>query len=109
MLTIPIHIYKYIRFQRIQTIMENIGSLLRNKVIVREEEKPKRKGNPMFGMACSLQEKIGIPLPMCFKLLKKYTPQELSRLVSWWSDYPFKKANNIGLLLWKLKQLYPTK
>ena len=71
--------------------------------------KPKRKGNPFFGAACLIHEKLDLPLPMCFKLLKKHSPAELAPLVSWWKDYPYKKQNNIGLLYWKLKQLCPEK
>lgn len=88
--------------------MEPIAETIKNKKIV-VNKKPHRKGNPFYGIALDLQRKLDLPLPMCFRLLKKHTPQELAPLVSWWKDYPFKKDNNIGLLYWKLKQLHPEK
>lgn len=88
--------------------MESVRDLLKNKALV-FNTKPKRKGNPMYGLAVDLERNLDLPIAMCFKLLKKYTPQELSKLTTWWKDYPFKKSNNVGLIYWKLKQLYPNK
>jgi len=88
--------------------MESIRELLKNKKITLNN-KPQHRGNSMYGVAVDLERKLDIPISLCFRLLKKFTPMELSSLTSWWKDYPFKKANNIGLLYWKLKQLYPNK
>lgn len=66
--------------------------------------KPARHGNPMYGIALDLQREFGITLPMCFKLLKQYRRETMIAVRTWWKDYPFKRKNNIGLLIWKLKQ-----
>jgi hypothetical protein len=91
--------------------MDSLEELLKHRPLPSAQKtlKPKRKGNPFYGLAMDLERNLDLPLPMCFKLLKKYTPKELSALSTWWKDYPFKKQNNIGLLMWKLKQLYPNK
>ena len=90
--------------------MEQLREILKNhleKFVL--DDKPRRHGNPLYGIACDLQRNLSLPLSMCFRLLKKHTPQELGSLVSWWKDYPYKRENNIGLLYWKLKSLYPNK
>ncbi len=84
--------------------MEQIGLLLKNRKII-VSEKPQRRGNPLYGLAVQLQMDLGISFPMCFKLLKQHDIEILRQLTSWWRDYPFKKTNNYGLLLWKIKKL----
>lgn len=88
--------------------MESIYETLKKKKF-EINIKPRRKGNPFYGIALDLQRKLDLPLSICFQLFKKHTLKELSILVSWWGDYPFKRKNNIGLLYWKLKELYPGK
>ncbi len=87
--------------------MENLKEIISKKEF--RLKTSSRKGNPNYGVACELQKKLDIPLSICFRLLKKHTFEELQPLISWWADYLFKRKNNIGLLYWKLKQLYPEK
>lgn len=84
--------------------MDTIKSVLKDRKI-KVSTAPRRRGNPMYGMAIQMQMDLGIKLPMCFKILKQYDFELVKQLVSWWRDYPFKKDNNYGLLIWKLNQL----
>lgn len=84
--------------------MQTIGSILKDRKIVISKQ-PQRRGNPLYGLAVQLQMDLGISFPMCFKLLKQYDVELIRQLTSWWRDYPFKKKNNYGLLIWKLKKL----
>lgn len=84
--------------------MEAIGSVLSKKKIIRKDISVHR-GHRAYGPAVSLQRDLGLPLPVCFRILKAYDLELIRQLLSWWRDYPFKKQNNIGLLFWKLKKL----
>ena len=83
-----------------------INEILKNKKIKRVE-KTNRPINEKFHQALVLQEKFNLSVPIILRLMKKYNFEEIKSVYSWWADYPLKNDVNIGLLVWKLKELYP--
>jgi len=71
--------------------------------------KPSQRGSPLYGLACQLQILLDLPMSLCFRLLKKHSPEELAPLIKWWKAYAGDKENNAGLIFGQLKYLYPEK
>lgn len=84
--------------------MEKISVVIKKKKIKVRKSTTRRRGNPLYGVAMDISREFNISIGMSFKLMKTYGPKKVATVRSWWSDYPFKKKNNIGLLIWKLKQ-----
>jgi len=94
-----------------------LSGLIKMKLILKRQNekkpiaygKPSQRGSPLYGLACQLQILLDLPMSLCFRLLKKHSPEELAPLIKWWKDYPGDKENNIGLIIGQLKYLYPEK
>jgi len=84
----------------------NIKEILKNKKI-RRIDKTNRPINGKYEQALLLGKKFNIGIPVILRLMKKYSFKEITGVYSWWADYPLKYDHNIGLLVWKLKELYP--
>ena len=90
--------------------MEKISEIIKNKKIVRvvRFDKPLVSAE-RYWQALDLSKKFGIGIRIMLRLLKKYPFSQIMGIYSWWADYPLKRKENIGLLIWKLKELYPGK
>jgi len=84
----------------------NIKEILKNKKI-RRIDKTNRPVNEKYNQALLLEEKFKLNFTIFLRLMKKYSFKEISNVYSWWADYPVKEEVNVGLLVWKLKELYP--
>lgn len=85
--------------------MQQINSILEKKKFTRIPGKTNRKENPVYNDALRFKEIFNIPLNLSFRLIKTYGVAKLDDVVSWWSDYPFKRKDNTPLLFWKLKEM----
>ena len=90
--------------------MEKIGEIIKNKKIIRVSriERPLVSAE-RYWQAHDLSKKFSIDIKIMLRLLKKYPFSQIMGVYSWWADYPLKRKVNIGLLIWKLKELYPGK
>lgn len=86
-------------------MLVKISEILKNKKIKKVEKK--KPVNERYCEALVLEENFKIDVPILLRLMKKYTFKEISSIYAWWADYPLKYDKNIGLLVWKLKELYP--
>lgn len=88
--------------------MQKVSEIIKDKkiVCVRQIERPVVSAE-RYWQAHDLSKKFGIGIKIMLRLLKKYPFSQIMGIYSWWADYPFKKKVNIGLLVWKLKELYP--
>ena len=86
--------------------MEKVSEIIKNKKIIRVG-KPLKITYERYWNAKDLSKKFGLDIKIMLRLLKRYTFSQISSIYSWWADYPLKEKNNIGLLIWRLKELYP--
>ena len=88
--------------------MKKISEILRTKK-VKKIEKTGKLVNEKYHQSLLLEKKFNLKFVIFLGLMKKYSFNEIMSVYSWWADYPLKHTFNIGLLIWKLKELYPNK
>jgi len=88
--------------------MEKISEILKTKK-VEKVEKTSKPVNKKYHQSLLLEKKFNLKFEIFLRLMKKYSFEEIMSIYSWWADYPLKHKFNVGLLIWKLKELYPNK